>query len=158
MDTIILKVSKKTETGKEIAELEARRKLMVAQAKELAEELGFEYAWVTGGEFRGRVIGFTGPNENVDLKGYCKPNEHRILKPRTSQKEIWEKINKIGFIGFEELHEIIGISLQVYQNVGYEELTDCFIITIDKEWKSSLKENIDFEEIKKSEYYLMKGE
>ena len=158
MDTIILKVSKNTETGKKIAQLEARRKLMVARAKELAEELGFEYAWVTGGEFRGKVIGFSGPNENVDLKRYCKPNEHKILKPRTSQKEIWKKIDKIGFIGFEELHEIIGISLQVYQNVGFEELTDCFIITIDNEWKNSLKENKDFVEIKKSKYYLMKGE
>lgn len=158
MDTIILKVSKNTETGREIAELEDRRKLMVAQAKELAKELGFEYAWVSGGEFRGRLIGFTEPNENVDLKSYCQPNEYGILKPRATKKEIWEKMDKIGFIGFEELHEIIGISLQVYQNVGFEELTDCFIITIDKEWKSSLKENIDFEEIKRSEYYLMKGE
>lgn len=158
MENIKLKIAKSSKTGKKINELELRRDLMFKQANNLAKKLGFQDAWVEGGGFRGKIVGFSEPSENVDLKKYYKPDKYGIFRPRASEKETWERIDKIGNINFDELHNIIGISLEFYENVGFEPLQDCYIVSISKAWKKKMKENKDIEEIKMSEYYLLKGE
>lgn len=158
MGTIKLQILKTSETGKKIIQLWERKSLHYQKSQDLAKELGFENAWIELGEIRGRIGGFSIPNESVDLKKYCRPDEHGMYRPRASQKETWEKIYKIGAIEKDELHKIIGIRLSFFERVGLEELEDSFIIEIEEEWQDSLSGNTDVQVIKNSEYYLMKGE
>lgn len=158
MSEIRLKIEKTSETGKKLLELWKRRVAHFEKTDELAKDLGFELGWREREGLIGSVCGFSKPNDTVDLTKYIKPDQKGMYSPKKNNIKVWNRIKDIGNIGNEEVDNVLGIETPFFATLGFEVLDECIIISIYEDWWGNAKENQDVVQIKKSEYYKLKGE
>lgn len=155
------KVEKGTETYRRLELLQERINECNNEALNLVESLGFKKFGVSNSGRGGGISCVKADDKPDGFKVVGKPHQN-LFMPKSSNKKLWDKINALPIVSYQEFNDVIGFTphfkgLSHYRSYGFERLDDLFLVDVgdadytpkedmieilDSEYKKLLEQNV----------------
>lgn len=126
------KVEKGTDTYNKLSEVFDKIKDYNNQAMSLANKLGSEEFGISFKGVAGGISCIKYKDKPEGFKVVGKPYQN-LFMPKANNKKLWEEINELPILSFDEFNSVIGFEpqfkgLKFYRTYGYTHLNDKFLI------------------------------